>query len=211
MYLYCLNDPLNAADASGLQEDDLYDNPIDGEGRPIFYKKTYGRAIQEVDRKVLTPLKTAGAIMVEMNPLSDLATLCESPSGRAKMAAALGLLLATVPADNVVKELAAVAAKMVGKGKGAAWGTRVHTALRDLIRALDRKDINPEVSYLNGRVVKHGTKGSIRVDVVVGDPANPIAIYDLKTGSAKLTARRILDIRKHLPKGCDPEIYEIRL
>ena len=98
---------------------------------------------------------------------------------------------------------------MVGKGKGAVHGTKIHTEFAERVK--NTLDLPTEVSYKGGIVVKRGTKGSIRVDVVKGNPEKPTAIFDLKTGKAKLTKRRIKQIRKHLPEGYkDIPIKEIR-
>jgi hypothetical protein len=60
-------------------------------------------------------------------------------------------------------------------------------------------DLGTEVSCTSGLVVKRGTPGAIRVDVAVGPVDAPLAIYDLKTGSAKLTDARVAQIRRELP------------
>lgn len=93
------------------------------------------------------------------------------------------------------------AASNVGPGSGSVHGTRVHTAFADEVAALGRSDLFSEVSYLNGQVVPYGTPGSVRLDVVVGSPGAPTAIWDLKTGSAVLTPSRIAQIQSHLPPG----------
>jgi len=77
----------------------------------------------------------------------------------------------------------------------------VHSAFQAEVEALGRTDLTPEVSYRNGEIVKRGTSGSIRLDVVEGPVKTPTAIYDLKTGSATLTLQRIAEIRQHLPAG----------
>ena len=98
---------------------------------------------------------------------------------------------------------------MVGKGKGAVHGTKIHTEFAKQVK--NKIGLPTEVSYKGGRVVRRGTKGSKRVDVVLGDREKPTAIFDLKTGKAKLTEKRIEQIRKHLPKGFeDIPIIEIR-
>ena len=103
------------------------------------------------------------------------------------------------------------AAASVGVGRGPVYGTRVHTAFADELAALGRSDVFSEVSYLNGRVVPYGTPGSVRLDVVVGSPTAPTAIYDLKTGSASLTSSRMEAIRAHLPAGFqDVPVLEVR-
>lgn len=93
------------------------------------------------------------------------------------------------------------ASAAVGPGSGAVHGTRVHSAFAAQLRALGRSDVYSEVSYLQGRVVPYGTRGSVRLDAVVGSPGAPSSIYDLKTGAATLSPSRIAQIRSHLPPG----------
>jgi hypothetical protein len=51
----------------------------------------------------------------------------------------------------------------------------------------------------------------VRLDAVVGNPAAPTAIYDLKTGTAALTSSRIAAIRAELPPGFqDIPVLELR-
>ena len=103
------------------------------------------------------------------------------------------------------------AAARVGPGSGPVHGTHVHTAFADELAALGRSDVFSEVSYLNGQVVPFGTRGSVRLDVVVGSPSSPTAIYDLKTGSASLTTSRVNQIQSHLPAGFqDIPVLEVR-
>lgn len=93
----------------------------------------------------------------------------------------------------------------------AAWGTRVHSEFERQVLALGRSDLHPEVSYLHGQVVTRGAKGSVRLDVVVGSPSSPTAIYDLKTGTQGLTPARIREIQSHLPSGFqDIPVLEVR-
>ena len=61
-------------------------------------------------------------------------------------------------------------------------------------------NLNTEVSYSGGQVVQRGTPGSVRVDVVRGNPNNPGAAFDLKTGAAKLTPARTQQIQQNLPR-----------
>ena len=83
--------------------------------------------------------------------------------------------------------------------------------MRKEVRALGREDIISEVSYKGGEYVKTGTLGSKRVDVILGTPEKPIAIFDLKTGGARLTPERIAEIRRNLPQGYQNiPILEIR-
>ena len=86
---------------------------------------------------------------------------------------------------------------------GRSYGTRLHTALRNEIEALNNKAIEAELSYIRGRVVGYGSKGSIRVDVQINRllGGGPKKILDLKTGTAKLTPKRISQILSHMRKG----------
>jgi hypothetical protein len=126
------------------------------------------------------------------------------------------LLVASIGffASQTLDDLAGAAnraATSVGPGRGAVYGTRVHSAFADELRALGRSDVFSEVSYLNGDVVAYGTRGSVRLDAVVGSPGAPSAIYDLKTGSAALTPGRIAQIRWNLPPGFhDIPVLELR-
>jgi hypothetical protein len=107
-------------------------------------------------------------------------------------------------APNTADDLAAAANRAsgaVGPGSGAVHGTRVHSAFATELRALGRSDVFSEVSSLQGRVVPYGTRGSVRLDAVVGSPGAPTAIFDLKTGAATLSSTRIAQIRSHLPPG----------
>ncbi|RMG20441.1 MAG: RHS repeat-associated core domain-containing protein [Methanobacteriota archaeon] len=109
-----------------------------------------------------------------------------------------------------LQKIAKAASEVVGPGKGAVHGTKIHTKFAEQVKKT-MAGLKPEVSYKGGKVVERGTKGSIRVDVVKGNPKKPTAIFDLKTGKAKLTKRRIKQIRKHLPEGYkDIPIEEIR-
>lgn len=102
------------------------------------------------------------------------------------------------------------ARERVGNGSGHVYGTQVHSAFRQEVESLNRSDLWSEVSYKNQAVVRYGTKGSVRIDVVLGSPQNPTALFDLKTGSASLTQSRINEIRSHLPFGVhDIPIIEI--
>jgi len=119
-----------------------------------------------------------------------------------------------VATEAVVDDLAAAANRASATmcpGKGPVYGTRVHSEFADEIASLGRSDVFSEVSYLNGEVVPYGTRGSVRLDAVVGSPGAPSAIYDLKTGSAALTPARIAQIRANLPAGFqDVPVLELR-
>jgi hypothetical protein len=110
---------------------------------------------------------------------------------------------------NLLSAAAGRAQARVGPGSGHAYGSRVHAAFAQEVRALGRADILPEVSYFLKEPVTFGTRGSIRVDVLYGTIDRPIAAFDLKTGSAGLTTRRMGQIQSHLPFRGIP-VFEVR-
>ena len=112
---------------------------------------------------------------------------------------------------NFLSGAAQRAVKTVGPGKGGAYGTKVHSQFAKEVKALGRKDLATEVSYLNGKRVPWGTPGSVRVDVVHGPVDAPTAISDLKTGSANLTQARIEQIQSHIPGGRSVPVRQVRI
>jgi RHS repeat-associated protein len=121
--------------------------------------------------------------------------------------------VSTTQITQILEAIAQRAQTTVGLGRGPIHGTKVHAAFAREVEALGRSDLFSEVSYLNGNIVRRGTPGSIRVDIVYGPSREtPMAIYDLKTGQAKLTSKRVAEIRRHLPPGYqDIPIIEIRI
>lgn len=97
-----------------------------------------------------------------------------------------------------------------GPGKGAVYGTRVHSRFSDIVDSWGDSNFTTEQSYLNGVPVKYGTPGSIRVDVAEGPVESPIAVYDLKTGAAELTSARILQLQQHIPGGASTPIIQFK-
>jgi RHS repeat-associated protein len=97
----------------------------------------------------------------------------------------------------------------VGPGRGPAYGSRAHAALR---READASpNLRGEVSFLGGQEVAAGTRGSIRIDLLAMQGGRPTAIFDLKTGGARLTTSRISGIRSQLPPSLrNLPIEEIR-
>jgi hypothetical protein len=76
---------------------------------------------------------------------------------------------------GTIEGAAGRAAETVGPGRGAVYGTNVHTAFKAEIRALENPGLTSEVSYMNGMPVDYGTAGSIRVDAVYGQLKQPVS------------------------------------
>jgi hypothetical protein len=99
---------------------------------------------------------------------------------------------------NEMADSAQQALTKVGAGKGPVYGTEVHTEFAAINKG---KGYVSEQSYLNGRPVDYGTKGSIRIDAASGTIEKPVCVCDLKTGGATLTQQRLQQLQQHLPSG----------
>jgi hypothetical protein len=110
--------------------------------------------------------------------------------------------LAAKTAATLADDLAAAASRAgntVGPGRGPVYGTQVHSAFANEVRAFGNPNVRSEVSFLNGRIVDYGTPGSVRLDAVQFGPNNQVlSVFDLKTGSATLTPQRILQIQQQV-------------
>jgi hypothetical protein len=100
----------------------------------------------------------------------------------------------------------ALAAKM-GQGAGARFGTAVHVDFANRVKKLDLPGIGQDGVEQGFHLdvkdfIQYGLEGSIKTDVTLRDPRDseqrPIAVYDLKTGNAVFTSRRVDEILKKL-------------
>jgi len=99
------------------------------------------------------------------------------------------------------------------EGRGPVSGTYRHSLFKKEVEAVfgDNPLIKTETTYLAGQEVKYGTKGGVRIDVIEYNPDGSIkAVYDLKTGGAKLTEERISEIRKALRISDEVPVTEIK-
>ena len=68
----------------------------------------------------------------------------------------------------------------------------------------------PQVSYLNGKEVPYGTKGSVRPDFVMGNKAAfEVKNYDIaknSDGLIRTVVRQVKERAIHLPKGMQQRI-----
>ncbi|KIL37412.1 hypothetical protein SD71_01770 [Cohnella kolymensis] len=107
-----------------------------------------------------------------------------------------------------LQQLATKASNSVD-GSGTVPGTLKHTQFANDIRKLNNPLLQAEVTYKNGQIVPYGTKGGVRLDAVEYNSDGTIkAVFDLKTGKAGLTDKRIQDINSHLPNSAP--VYELR-
>ena len=111
--------------------------------------------------------------------------------------------------DEEAAQAVARALAQTGEGRGPAYGSRLHAALNRQVEA--SPNLRGEVSFRNGREVDFGTKGSVRLDIIGYKDGKPAVIYDLKSGSARLTPARIARIRSQLPPNMqDLPVQELR-
>ena len=140
--------------------------------------------------------------------LAGVGTACLTTAATAGVGQAI---TSSVRAGRQVQQAANIAQRTVGQGRGPVHGTRVHTEFAKQVQRISNRELHPEVAYRNGVRVNRNTPGSIRVDVVRGNPNRPKEIWDLKTGGARLTPERIQQIRRHLPEECrNIPIREVR-
>jgi hypothetical protein len=70
-----------------------------------------------------------------------------------------------------------------------------------------------EQSFVAGDLVRYGADGSMRTDVTFWDEQHSeiLAIFDLKTGKAKLTDARIDEMRLAVKRGDSLPVLELRV
>jgi hypothetical protein len=76
------------------------------------------------------------------------------------------------------------------------YGTAVHTNLKRQIDSLKDPNFRAEVSRLKSETeeVRHGRRGSIRVDVLENAGGGTVCVYDIKTGTSGLSPARMAEI-----------------
>ena len=119
--------------------------------------------------------------------------------------------------DKLINTLDAVS-EIVGPGSGSLYGVAVHTEFARSVRAQDLPGIGKdgvEQSFSLSDVARYGLDGTIRTDVVLRDPESnndrPIAVWDVKTGGARLGGSRVREIREYLGVGSDVPIIELHV
>lgn len=99
-------------------------------------------------------------------------------------------------------------------GRGPLYGIAVHTSFGMGVRfgnipGIGFKDV--ETTW-GGVDLKYGSLGSIRTDVILrNDVGDPIAIYDVKTGGARLTEARVQELRQSVAPASRIPVIELHL
>jgi hypothetical protein len=104
---------------------------------------------------------------------------------------------------------------LVGEGAGPVYGIMVHSAFATDLKSKNLPGVSVEQSFSLRDVVRYGLDGSIRTDVVLRDINSPngppIAIWDLKTGDARLSGARVREIRVQVGVGPEVPVIELRM
>jgi hypothetical protein len=107
---------------------------------------------------------------------------------------------------------------LVGEGAGPVYGIMVHGAFGSDVKSQNLPGIGRdgvEQSFSLGDVARYGLDGSIRTDVVlrnINSPnGEPIAIWDVKTGDARLSGSRVQEIRDQVRIGREVPVIELHI
>lgn len=123
--------------------------------------------------------------------------------------------------DRITKlliETLAKSAEAMGQGvppgmRATVFGTRVHVDFGKRVKELDVLGIGQKGVEHNWSLedfAHYGMAGTMRTDVVLKDRfGTPLAIYDVKTGNAQLTPKRIKELRDIVGAG-DIPVIELR-
>jgi hypothetical protein len=106
----------------------------------------------------------------------------------------------------------------VGESAGPVYGIMIHSAFgadvkRQNIPGIGKDGVEQSFSFSDTR--RYGLDGSIRTDVVLRDPespnSRPIAIWDVKTGGARLSGSRVSEIRDQVGVETDIPVIELHI
>jgi len=104
--------------------------------------------------------------------------------------------------DETTEKLRTTLEDVVNKlpdGSGPGYGTRVHTEFANAVREQNLPGIERvgvEQTFPRGQ--PYGAADSVRTDIILRDESGePIAIYDVKTGGATLTAGRASELLRN--------------
>jgi hypothetical protein len=123
--------------------------------------------------------------------------------------------------DETTEKLRDILEKVVnsrGEGYGSKYGTAIHKDFADAVRDENLKGVGRvgvEQTYgpdPNDPYPHYGSKGSIRTDITLrNDGGEPIAIYDVKTGDAALSAARVQELRGRVNASVKIPVIEMHI
>jgi hypothetical protein len=120
--------------------------------------------------------------------------------------------------DETTEKLRNILEKVVnarGEGYGPEYGTAIHKDFGDAVKAENLRGIGRagvERTYGREPDDPYGAKDSIRTDIILrNDIGDPIAIYDVKTGSATLRAARVQELRDKTDASLSVPVIEMHV
>jgi len=112
---------------------------------------------------------------------------------------------ATYRAGNKLVDVAKQADNAVPRvGTAQTRGTKVHTEFENALKGgAGGRNVSGEQPYVKGEWLqdKYRPKGSSNPDAVVGNTANPTAVFDLKTGKSGISNSQMAKYNNNLPEG----------
>ena len=119
--------------------------------------------------------------------------------------------------DDTTEKLKTVLEKVVNarpEGFGPEYGRTIYYDFGDAVKAENLRGIGSEGvehTFPEGGT-RYGSKGTVRTDIVLrNDIGDVIAIYDVKTGTANLDARRVQELRDKTGAGLHVPIIEMHI
>ncbi len=119
--------------------------------------------------------------------------------------------------DENTEKLKTVLEKVVNgrpEGFGRAYGQTIHYDFGNAVKAENLRGIGSEgVEHtFPEQGTRYGSKGTVRTDIILrNDIGDVIAIYDVKTGTAELDARRVQELRVKTDAGLHIPIIEMHI
>ena len=90
------------------------------------------------------------------------------------------------------------------------YGTKIHTEFATAVRGEGIADVEVEQTFGLDPDDTYGAEGSIRTDVLLRDESgNIIAIWDVKTGNARLKPWRVRELRQMTDTTSDTYVFEM--
>jgi hypothetical protein len=116
--------------------------------------------------------------------------------------------------DILLQTLAKIHA-LAGDGSGPWYGTRIHLMFKNDVILQNLPGIGRngvEQSFSLGDIAEYGEDGTVRVDVYMRDGTGKVvAIWDVKTGGAVLTAARVRQLRAEVGVGSGVWVIELHV
>lgn len=116
--------------------------------------------------------------------------------------------------DILLETLARIHA-LAGNGSGPWYGTRIHVLFANDVVLQNLPGIGStgvEESFSLGDIARYGEDGTVRVDVFMTDDTGKIiAVWDVKTGGARLTGARVSELRAEVGVGSEVPVIELHV